>query len=188
MAPETFVLQADGILVLLHRAFARLTQYFDDQLTLMQQEADQIRKAYNQDTEAFRQEQQLKHTRREWDINRPDAKQLDMPARVGDGDPRLGPSSLQRFDGEDLTVRPSQFTVSHEPLVQIQTPAQTCGSPHRPPSAAVLPPAYPPPHAQHAELSTHTDSPELAQPYHCTTRPCCRPSSPTGGRPQEGAD
>ncbi|GFR41104.1 hypothetical protein Agub_g1749 [Astrephomene gubernaculifera] len=85
-------------------AFARLTQYFNDQLTLMQNEADQIRQAYNRDTEAFRQQQQLKHTRREWDINRPDAKQLDLPARVGDDDPRLGPSSLQKFDGEDLTA------------------------------------------------------------------------------------
>ncbi|GLI69089.1 hypothetical protein VaNZ11_013634 [Volvox africanus] len=85
-------------------AFARLTQYFNDQLTLMQQEADQVRKAYNKDTEAFRQQQQLQHTRREWDLNRPDAKQLDMPARVGDGDQRLGPSSMQKFDGEDLTV------------------------------------------------------------------------------------
>lgn len=87
-----------------HRAFARLTQYFADQLTLMQQEADQIRKAYDHETEDFRQQQQLQHTRREWDLNRPDAKQLDMPARVGDDDARLGPSSLQKFDGEDLTV------------------------------------------------------------------------------------
>ncbi|KAG2450209.1 hypothetical protein HYH02_000310 [Chlamydomonas schloesseri] len=85
-------------------AFARLTAYFDDQLTLMQQEADQIRKAYNHETEAFRQQQQLKHTRREWDLNRPDGKQLDMPGRVGDDDNRLGPSSLQKFDGEDLTA------------------------------------------------------------------------------------
>ncbi|PNH05806.1 RIB43A-like with coiled-coils protein 1 [Tetrabaena socialis] len=84
-------------------AFARLTQYFNDQLSLMQQEADQVRAVYNHDTEAFRQQQQLKHTRREWDINRPDAKQLDMPSRVGDEDGRLGPASLQKFDGEDLT-------------------------------------------------------------------------------------
>jgi hypothetical protein len=41
---------------------------------------------------------------REWDLNRPDAKQLDLPARLGDDDPRCGVSSLQRFEGEDLTV------------------------------------------------------------------------------------
>ncbi len=125
----------------------------------MQQEADHIRKAYNQDTEAFRQEQQLKHTRREWDINRPDAKQLDMPARVGDGDPRLGPSSLQRFDGEDLTVRPPLITMSHKALVQGQAPALT-GSPYPPPDASVLPPTPasvlpPTPRAQHADPSIH---------------------------------
>lgn len=28
----------------------------------------------------------------------------DQPARVGDDDERLGPSSLQRFQGEDLEV------------------------------------------------------------------------------------
>lgn len=70
----------------------------------MQQEADHVRRAYDKDTEAFRQQQQLQHTRREWDINRPDDKQLDMPARVGDEDTRLGPASMQKFDGEDLTV------------------------------------------------------------------------------------
>lgn len=48
---------------------------------------------------------QLKHTRREWDINRPDGLKIDDPARVGDDDPRLGASSMQRFDGEDLSVR-----------------------------------------------------------------------------------
>ena len=63
-----------------------------------------MRKAYNNDMEGFRQAQQLKHTRREWDLNRPDHKQIDLPARVGDGDARLGPASLQKFDGEDLSV------------------------------------------------------------------------------------
>lgn len=86
------------------RAFARLTAYFEDQLTLMQQEADAVRHKYNDDTQEFRQTQQLKHTRKEWDLNRPDSKQLDEPARVGDGDERCGPASMQKFDGEDLTV------------------------------------------------------------------------------------
>lgn len=85
-------------------AFAQLAQYFDDQLTLMQQEANAMRKAYNNDVEGFRQTQQLKNTRREWDLNRPDHKQIDLPARVGDGDARLGPASLQKFDGEDLSA------------------------------------------------------------------------------------
>lgn len=48
---------------------------------------------------------QVKNTRREWDLNRPDGKTIDEPARLGDDDPRLGPASMQRFDGEDLSVR-----------------------------------------------------------------------------------
>lgn len=48
---------------------------------------------------------QGKPTTREWDLNRPDAKKLDAPARLGDDDVRCGPASLQRFAGEDLTVR-----------------------------------------------------------------------------------
>ncbi len=47
---------------------------------------------------------QLKHTRKEWDINRPDRSMIDDPARVGDDDPRLGASSMQKFDGEDLSA------------------------------------------------------------------------------------
>jgi hypothetical protein len=48
---------------------------------------------------------QGKSTTREWDLNRPDAKRQELPARLGDDDPRCGPASLQRFAGEDLTVR-----------------------------------------------------------------------------------
>lgn len=32
----------------------------------------------------------------------PDALKKDRPARIGDEDPLLGPSSMQKFDGEDL--------------------------------------------------------------------------------------
>ncbi|MEW5303281.1 MAG: hypothetical protein WDW36_005988 [Sanguina aurantia] len=85
-------------------AFCKLSQYFDDQLTIQQQQADQIRREYNRDVQSFRTAGQLKDTRREWDLNRPDAKQIDAPARVGDEDRRNGPSSLQKFDGEDLTA------------------------------------------------------------------------------------
>mmetsp|Transcript_9223 Transcript_9223/g.17301 ORF Transcript_9223/g.17301 Transcript_9223/m.17301 type:complete len:368 (-) Transcript_9223:329-1432(-) len=84
-------------------AFAKLSRHFADQLTLMQQEADNMRRDYNKDVEKYRQTVQSKYSTREWDLNRPDAKQLDLPARVGDDDSRLGPSSLQKFDGEDLT-------------------------------------------------------------------------------------
>ena len=40
--------------------------------------------------------------RREFDINDPDSKLKDVPARVSDEDPRLTISGMQKFDGEDL--------------------------------------------------------------------------------------
>mmetsp|Transcript_10904 Transcript_10904/g.18922 ORF Transcript_10904/g.18922 Transcript_10904/m.18922 type:complete len:368 (+) Transcript_10904:113-1216(+) len=84
--------------------FAALARYWDDQLGLQQQEADNLRKSIARDMDQFRQTTQLKHTRKEWDINRPDRNVVDDPARLGDDDPRLGPSSMQKFDGEDLTA------------------------------------------------------------------------------------
>ena len=53
---------------------------------------------------------QLKFTRKEWDLNRPDLKQIDSAARVGDDDPRIGAASMQKFEGEDLSVRPATST------------------------------------------------------------------------------
>jgi len=41
----------------------------------------------------------------EWDLNDPDYLKKDMPARVNDDDPRCGPASLQKFQGEDLNSR-----------------------------------------------------------------------------------
>lgn len=76
-------------------AFAQLAKYWDDQLALQQQEADRLRKQVALDLNDFRHTQQLKHTRREWDINRPDGQKIDEPARTGDDDPRLGPASMQ---------------------------------------------------------------------------------------------
>jgi hypothetical protein len=40
--------------------------------------------------------------RREYDLNDPKANRKELPARVGDYDPRCGASSLQQFAGEDL--------------------------------------------------------------------------------------
>jgi hypothetical protein len=41
-------------------------------------------------------------SRREYDLNDPQFKRKGMPARIGDDDARCGPSSMQRFSGEDL--------------------------------------------------------------------------------------
>ncbi|XP_002735247.1 RIB43A-like with coiled-coils protein 2 [Saccoglossus kowalevskii] len=56
----------------------------------------------------FRKMQQQPESRREWDLNDPDAKLKDKPARVSDDDPRCGTSGLQKFDGEDLNNKARQ--------------------------------------------------------------------------------
>lgn len=48
---------------------------------------------------------QRRHFLGEWDLNDPDALKKDMPARVSNDDPRCGPASLQKFQGEDLNSR-----------------------------------------------------------------------------------
>lgn len=50
----------------------------------------------------FRKENQRVEDRREYDLNDPDFKLKDVPARVSDADPRLTVSGMQKFDGEDL--------------------------------------------------------------------------------------
>lgn len=50
----------------------------------------------------FRSLHQQPDARREWDLQDPDYLKKDKPARVNDEDPRCGPASLQKFDGEDL--------------------------------------------------------------------------------------
>lgn len=78
--------------------------YYDDQRTLQAQGQAALAATLARDTQSFRETLQGKHTTKEWDLNRPDGLRLDQPARVGDDDPRCGPSSLQRFDGEDLSA------------------------------------------------------------------------------------
>lgn len=58
----------------------------------------ELNKALNE----FRELHQQPSNRREFDLYDPEYLLKDKPARVSDDDPRLGPSSLQKFDGEDL--------------------------------------------------------------------------------------
>lgn len=53
----------------------------------------------------FRATQQLAATRREFDLNDPSALKKATLTRQGDEDPRLGASSLQVFQGEDLGAK-----------------------------------------------------------------------------------
>lgn len=53
----------------------------------------------------FRSLHQQPDARREWDLQDPESLKKDKPARVNDDDPRCGPASLQKFDGEDLNSK-----------------------------------------------------------------------------------
>ena len=52
--------------------------------------------------EEYRREHQRVQDRREFDLNDPEYKKKDLPARVSDDDPRLTKSGMQMFEGEDL--------------------------------------------------------------------------------------
>ena len=71
---------------------------------LQEQRAAKARAAAARAERDFRNSSQLLSTRREWDLNRPDALTLDRPAREGDADARCGVSSMQTFGGEDLSA------------------------------------------------------------------------------------
>lgn len=78
-------------------AYAQLSKYYDEAVCGADQEAAALRKLAATEENNFRNSHQLLDTRREWDLNRPDAKLLDAPARLGDHDARCGISSLQVF-------------------------------------------------------------------------------------------
>jgi len=71
---------------------------------LAQQVQDQ-NYAIAKDTNLYRDRFQKANSAREWDLNNPAHLREDLPARIGDDDPRCGPSSMQKFYGEDLDAR-----------------------------------------------------------------------------------
>jgi len=84
-------------------------KFFDQQRLLMdkhavvlEREMNHIRAQRDKELEDYRRTFQAKHASREWDLNDPKRVVGSLPARVGDNDLRLGPSSLQKFEGEDL--------------------------------------------------------------------------------------
>lgn len=87
-------------------------EYYDRQALLMdrhacalQQEVNKVRAGREKELQDYRQTFQKKDLRREWDLNDPQANAKELPARVGDDDPRNGASSLQKFEGEDLDFK-----------------------------------------------------------------------------------
>lgn len=63
----------------------------------------------------FREQKQQLRNQREFDLWDPNQLKKELPARVGDDDPRCGPSSLQCFSGEDLD-RATRLRVQQEQL------------------------------------------------------------------------
>ncbi|XP_060619217.2 RIB43A-like with coiled-coils protein 1 [Anolis sagrei] len=83
-------------------AFDAYRVQYDKIAQMLEEEECQRRKQLNQAMVEFWERKQQPSMRREWDIHDPDAARKDFPARVSDDDPRCGPSSMQRFAGEDL--------------------------------------------------------------------------------------
>ncbi|XP_042308356.1 RIB43A-like with coiled-coils protein 1 [Sceloporus undulatus] len=72
---------------------------------MLDEEERQHRKQLHQAMVEFWEKEQQPSMRREWDLQDPDAAHKELPARVSDDDPRCGPSSMQRFAGEDLNTK-----------------------------------------------------------------------------------
>nr|XP_060619217.1 RIB43A-like with coiled-coils protein 1 [Anolis sagrei ordinatus] len=86
-------------------AFDAYRVQYDKIAQMLEEEECQRRKQLNQAMVGFWEREQQPFMRREWDIHDPDAARKDFPARVSDDDPRCGPSSMQRFAGEDLNAQ-----------------------------------------------------------------------------------
>ena len=73
-------------------------------LQMMDEQVALARRRQQYEIQSFRKAHQQSHQRRDFDLYDPNALRNDLPARTGDLDPRIGASSLQRFEGEDLAV------------------------------------------------------------------------------------
>lgn len=72
---------------------------------LLERRQQKDQRELNRSLNEFRLLHQQPSSRREFDLNDPDAKKKDRPARISDDDPRCGVSSIQKFVGEDLTKK-----------------------------------------------------------------------------------
>lgn len=75
----------------------------DQQLAYLEQERLRAERQKCADLTNFRQSFQGVETSREYDLNDPHALKNAEPCRLGDDDPKLSVSGLQRFVGEDLS-------------------------------------------------------------------------------------
>jgi len=83
-------------------AYDEMRLNIDKHLMYVDQQRDAYLRDRDQDLNEFRKNEQKKEDRREWDLNDPHAVRKDRPARLGDDDPNLSVSGMQKFAGEDL--------------------------------------------------------------------------------------
>jgi hypothetical protein len=75
----------------------------DKLLVLFETRQEHDMRDINRALNEYRALHQQPDARREWDLQDPESLKKDKPARVNDEDPRCGPASIQKFEGEDLT-------------------------------------------------------------------------------------
>ncbi|XP_074645300.1 RIB43A-like with coiled-coils protein 2 [Tubulanus polymorphus] len=95
-------------------AFAADAVRYDKIAMLLQKRQEHDIRELNQALNEFRALHQQNDSRREWDMNDPDALKKDKPARVTDDDPRCGISGMQKFEGEDLNNKARNKFISEQ--------------------------------------------------------------------------
>ncbi|XP_051886579.1 RIB43A-like with coiled-coils protein 2 [Pristis pectinata] len=86
-----------------HTAYAKDLIRHDQTMCLLDDRNKRDMINLNKAISEFRLCHQKPETRREFDLNDPQALKKDVPARISDTDPRCTVSSIQKFTGEDLS-------------------------------------------------------------------------------------
>ncbi|KAK9753371.1 RIB43A [Popillia japonica] len=87
----------------LEEYYATQLQKYDEISIALDAKEKAERKKVQQEINEFRREYQKPEDRREFDLNDPNLSKKLVPPRLRDDDPRCGPSSAQKFEGEDLS-------------------------------------------------------------------------------------
>ncbi|NWV66609.1 RIBC2 protein, partial [Malurus elegans] len=85
-----------------HEQFAHEMKKNDKLICLLDERQKNEIKEINRAFIEFHKNFQKPETRREFDLNDPQALKKDLPARVSDDDPRCSESGMQKFEGEDI--------------------------------------------------------------------------------------
>ncbi|XP_057238318.1 LOW QUALITY PROTEIN: RIB43A-like with coiled-coils protein 2, partial [Malurus melanocephalus] len=85
-----------------HEQFAHEMKKNDKLICLLDERQKNEIKEINRAFVEFHKNFQKPETRREFDLNDPQALKKDLPARVSDDDPRCSVSGMQKFEGEDI--------------------------------------------------------------------------------------